>query len=91
MPVERTRLVRQFRLEITLGQSILVLDPAQDVETGNRPRDTLALDSGQQRLAIKGLGQTNDSTIKLPVAVAKPAHMVDERILKTCRIVVRLE
>ena len=91
MPIERTRLVRQFRLEIAFRQPIPHLDPAQDVKTGNRPRDTLAVDSGQKRLVIEGFCQTNDSAVELPVTVAKPAHMVDKRILKARRIVGRLE
>lgn len=42
-------------------------------------------------LLSKGPGQANHRPVELPVAVAKPAHMVDERILKTCRIVGRLK
>jgi hypothetical protein len=33
------------------------------------------------------LRSLDDGAVKLPIAVAEPAHVIDERILKTCRIV----
>jgi len=81
----------QLRFEIALRQTITLLDTAQDVEARNRPRYALALNPGQQGLVVKGLVQPDNGAIKLPIAVAEPAHMINERVLKACRILGRFE
>jgi len=91
MTVEGARLMRQLRLEIAFRQPVPLLDPPQDVQAGNRLRDTLAPDPGQKCLAVQGLSQANYGAVELPVTVTEPAHMVDECILKACRIGSRLE
>lgn len=83
--------MRQFRCEISLSQSVTPLDAGQDLEACKRWWHALALNPRQQSLVIELLAQANDGAVELPVALAEPAHVINERIAKACRIIGRLK
>ena len=83
--------MRQLCLEIPLRQSVAPLNAGHDIEARHRSRHALALYPGQESLIVERLAQANDGAIKLPIAVAEPAHMINERVLKACRILGRFE
>jgi len=70
---------------------VATLDARQDVEADNGSRRTFTLDPRQQGLVVEGLPEANDGTVELPIAIAEPAHVVDERVPEGLRIVRCLE
>jgi hypothetical protein len=83
--------VRQLPFEIPLSQSVAPLYTGQDLEARQRSRHALALNPRQQSLVIERLAQANDGAVELPVALAEPAHVINERIVKARRIIGRLK
>ncbi len=83
--------MRQLRFEIPLRKSVAPLDTGQDLEARERSRHALALNPRQQSLVIERLAQANDGAVELPVALAEPAHVINERIVEARRIIGRLK
>jgi len=78
----RSRLVRQLGFKIAIGQPVPPLDTGEDLEAFDRPRHLGAFRPAQQRLVIEGILFADNGAMQMPITVAVPAHVIDQRLLK---------